>query len=197
MAQIMRRQIRIVVIGIWGVLLTGCLSGVWTGATLIYDRHNVYKKLDDYKLMTLANQALSRAHLFKREDINLELAVFNGDILLVGSVPSVALREKAYAQVAAIKGYRRVFNQLSVSDMPINSIQDSWITTELRSQILADSTIDPSQFKVVTFNRIVYLMGDVVPYQANRVISMARQCRGVIRVVKLFKYYNLSDKASN
>ena len=48
-------------------------------------------------------------------------------------------------------------------------------------------------FKVVTSERIVYLMGDVIPAEAARVIYFARTCEGVKRVVKLFKYYNLSD----
>jgi hypothetical protein len=37
-------------------------------------------------------------------------------------------------------------------------------------------------------------MGDVIPKEANIVIQIARECAGVKRVVKLFKYYNLDDK---
>ncbi len=73
-------------------------------------------------------------------------------------------------------------------------MEDNWITTKIRSKILADSTIDPNDFKVVTADQIVYLMGDVIPEQAAKVIHIARTCTGVKRVVKLFKYYNLSDK---
>lgn len=177
------------------LLLPGCLSGVWTGATLLYDRHNIYNKLDDYKLMTLANQAVYKDHLLKRDDASVELAVFNGDILLVGNVPTIELRNEVHDRVAAVHGYRRLFNQLSVGQGLQNSIRDSWITGEIRSQMIANSAIDPSKFKVVTFNQIVYLMGDVVPDQAKLVIAIARECAGVVRVVKLFKYYNLSDKA--
>ena len=37
-------------------------------------------------------------------------------------------------------------------------------------------------------------MGDVIPKEAAIVIQIARRCPGVKRVVKLLKYYNLSDK---
>ena len=190
----MRAQGRIIGLFLASFLLSSCVGEIWTGASLIYDRHNVYKKLDDYKLLAAANQAIYQNKLLKRNDVSVELAAFNGDILLVGSVPTVALREEINARVARISGYRRLFNQLSILPKPANAIQDSWITGDIRSRMIANSEIDPSKFKVVTYNQIVYLMGDVVPAQASLVIAIARQSRGVTRVVKLFKYYHLSDK---
>ena len=123
------------------------------------------------------------------------MAVFNGDLLLVGHVPELALREEIMRRISNISGFRRVFNQIDVADLPNNSMNDSWITTKIRSQIFADSTIDPNVFKVITSDNIVYLMGDVQPNQATKVIDIARNTEGVVRVVKLFKYYNLSEKA--
>ena len=190
----MRVQGRVIGLFLASFLLSSCVGEIWTGASLIYDRHNVYKKLDDYKLLASANQAIYQNRLLKRDDVSVELAVFNGDILLVGSVPTVELREEVNARVARIGGYRRLFNQLSILPKPANAIEDSWITGDIRSRMVADSDIDPSKFKVVTYNQIVYLMGDVVPNQAKLVIAIARQPRAVKRVVKLFKYYHLSDR---
>lgn len=175
------------------LLLSSCLSEVWTGANLVYDRHNLYKKLNDFQLSGNVNQALFHDKTFKQGDCNIDVAIFNRDVLLVGEVPTEALRQEAYARVSAVAGKRRLFNQLAVGEIPDDLAQDSWITAKIRSQIFADSDIDPHRFKVVTFARIVYLMGDVDPEQAKRVIYIARQCNGVKRVVKLLKYYNLSD----
>jgi osmotically-inducible protein OsmY len=173
-------------------LLTGCLSGVWSGATLIYDRHNVYKKISDYELSAEAHRALYGDNVFKRERCTIDLAVFNGDILLVGHVPTLALRQTAIKRISTLSGYRRLFNQMDISQQPNNTLEDSWITTKIRSQIFADSAIDPNAFKVITSDRVVYLMGDVRPAQAALVINIASNTTGVERVVKLFKYYNLS-----
>jgi osmotically-inducible protein OsmY len=178
-------------------LLTSCITNVWTGVTLIYDRHNVYKQLSDYQLAASASRALYKDQIFKADNCAIDLAVINGDILLAGSVPTEGLREEALARVKRIDGYRRVFNQIAVKEIPDSTLEDNWITTKIRSQIFADSTINPRVFKVVTVEQIVYLMGDVLPEQADRVITIARECDGVKRVVKLFKYYNLSDKPSN
>lgn len=175
-------------------LLTGCITDVWTGATLVYDRHNIYKKISDFQLAANANRALYNDKIFKQPGCTIDLAVINGDILIAGRVPTYELRQEAYSRIKALIGYRRIFNQLAIGTATGNTLQDDWITTQIRSQIISDADIDPHMFKVVTCEQIVYLMGDVIPKEASRVIHIARRCDGVKRVVKLFKYYNLSDR---
>ena len=178
----------------FSILLTSCITDVWTGATMIYDRHNIYKTIGDIKLAAGTNRALFKDSLLKCTECSIDVAVFKGDILLSGHVPSNELREEAYERVAKVPGYRRLFNQLSTHQLTNTTMQDDWITTKIRSGIFADAEIDPHSFKVVTSDQIVYLMGDVIPSEAQRVIQIARKCSSVKRVVKLFKYYNLSDK---
>ena len=117
------------------VLLTGCISDVWTGATMVYDRHNIYKKVGDFQLAADANRSLYKDQVFKRKDCSIELAVINGDMLLVGHVPTDTLRQEAHRRVAAVTGYRRLFNQLAVSLSADNTLQDDWITAKIRSRI--------------------------------------------------------------
>ena len=171
----------------------GCVSNVLTGANFIYDRHRFYLKLNDFQLGASVNRVLYRDRRFEHEG-TIEVAVFKRDILLAGRLSKASLREEAYRRVAALPGYRRIFNQIEISAEPINDVSDGFITTKIRSQILADSDIDPSQFKIVTFGQIVYIMGDVVPEQAKKVVQFARETMGVRRVVRLMKYYKLSDK---
>ncbi|MCX7116853.1 MAG: BON domain-containing protein [Legionellales bacterium] len=175
-------------------LLTGCITDVWTGANLVYNRHNVYKTLSDFQLGAKANRALYQDQVFKGPDCLIDLAVINGDVLLAGHVPTDALRQEAMQRIKVLPGKRRLFDQLSISSVSTNELLDHWITTKIRGEILGDSSIDPHGFKVVTSDQIVYLMGDVIPSEAGRVIHMARSCDGVRRVVTLFKYYHLSDK---
>lgn len=178
------------------VFLSGCVTDIWTGASLIYDRHNIYLKLNDFQLGANVSRALYHDKKFKCKDCRIELAVFNLDVLMVGHVPTAALRREADARVRATPGKRRFFDQLELSHDRDDPLLDSWITATIRSEILANSEIDPHQFKVVTSDQIVYVMGDVIPEQSEQVILYARQCNSVKRVVKLLKYYNLSDKAA-
>lgn len=176
--------------------LSGCLGAVWTGATLAYDRHNVYKKLDDYNLIIALNDALAANGTFKNSETVLDIAVFNKDILIAGHVPSQEFYDELLQRLGKIKGYRRLFNQVTVNQRPSSSIQDSWITTKIRSQIFADASIDPNAFKVVTSDHIVYLMGDVKAEQAEKVIKIARFTDGVERVIKLMKYYTYQTRSN-
>ncbi|ASQ44597.1 BON domain-containing protein [Legionella clemsonensis] len=193
----MKKQGKVFFVLLLSNLLSGCLSNVWTGAMLVYDRHNVYKKVSDYTLSANVHHELfGPDRLLEQKGCAIDVAVFNGDILLAGHVPTLELREAAIARVSKVTGYRRLFNQIDIANVGRGSVQDSWITAKIRSRIFADSSIDPNAFKVVTSDRIVYLMGDVTPEQAERVITIARTTRGVVRVVKLLKYYHLSDNAS-
>lgn len=177
--------------------LSACLGSVWTGATLIYDRHNVYKKVDDYSLAMAAQHALFDDKILRQEGINLDLAVFNGDILLAGHLPDTQLRRLAISRVQTLSGYREFFPQLAIQRQSVHDINDTWLTARVRSRMMSDSSIDPGQFKIVTVDGIVYIMGDVKPKQARRVIQIARNVPGVVRVVKLMRYYNLSEKPAD
>ncbi|MCL5272910.1 MAG: hemolysin, partial [Gammaproteobacteria bacterium] len=74
--------------------LSGCVSTLWTGATLLYDRHDVYKKLNDYNLLAEVNKVLAVNRTFNNSNCVLDLAAFNGDILIAGHVPSEELLDE-------------------------------------------------------------------------------------------------------
>ncbi len=186
------------VLSMISVLLTGCMevSSVWTGASMVYDRHDLYKKLNDYQLAAVSNRAIFHDTRFKRGGVILDVAALNGDLLIVGHVPNEAMRNEVMRRVnhEQLKT-RRLFYQIAVGHFPDNTVEDSWITAKIRSQIVADSDINPNQFKVITVDHVVYLMGDALPEEAIRVINIARQTEGVIRVVKLLKFYRYLENA--
>ncbi|WP_454784827.1 BON domain-containing protein [Legionella sp. WA2024007413] len=188
--------------GCFAVLLAGllfglssCVGGLWTGATMVYDRHNVYKKLDDYSLNIKVNNAITVDNAFKNNECVIDIAVFNGDILVSGHVPSVEMKNKLSRRLAKVKGYRRLFNQVQVRTEESNLMLDSWITAKIRGQMFADDSIDPNAFKIVTSDQVVYLMGDVHKEQAEKVVNMARETSDVVRVVKMLKYFTYQDNS--
>jgi osmotically-inducible protein OsmY len=154
----------------------------------------VYKKLNDYRLYVDVTNALFFDKKLKGEGKSLDIAVLNGDVLIVGHLPTHELLIEEKQRLTKVNKYRRLFNQISISDSPANTIQDGWITTKIRSGIFADDSIDPNAFKVVTSDRIVYLMGDVKKDEADKVIAIARKTEGVLRVVTLMKYFTYQSK---
>ena len=166
-------------------LLAGCLDTVWTGASLVYDRHDVYSSLNDCRLAAKSGHILSSDDSFKPPASLLDIAAFHGDILLAGHVPTKELRQLASQRVETLTGYRTIYNEISVTEDKPSTLADSWITTKIRSKVFADSSIAPKDFKVVTVEGIVYLLGDVREEQAERIIDIARNTDRVIRVVTL------------
>ncbi|KTD62434.1 hemolysin, lipoprotein [Legionella shakespearei DSM 23087] len=173
--------------------LSACVGSLWTGASLVYDRHDVYKKLNDYHLLVQVNDVLAVNRTFNQSSCVLDIAVFNGDILIAGHVPDDTLFDELRNRLAKLRGYRRLFNEVKVKAVPSNNMQDTWITTQIRSRIFADASIDPNAFKVITSDRIVYLMGDVKPDEAEKVVTMARYTKGVDKVVKVMKYFTYQN----
>lgn len=169
--------------------LSGCIGGLWTGATLVYDRHNVYRKLNDYNLAAEVNKALYSDKLLKSPLCVLDFAVFNGDILITGHLPSQALLNEVNLRLKNVRGYQRLYNQIRISQSPSGNLYDAWITAKIRSEIFADDSIDPNAFKVITVDQVVYIMGEVKLDEAKKVIQIARYTDGVKKVVKILRYY--------
>jgi osmotically-inducible protein OsmY len=177
-------------------LTSSCISTLWTGASLVYDRHDTYKKLSDYHLQSEVRQRLFVDERLRCAKCAIEIAVFNGDVLLVGHLPNEMLLTECRRRLHSLTEQRRLINQIRIGSAPYENWKDSWITTKIRTQIVADESIDPHAFKIITSNQVVYLMGDVKPDEAEKVIQIARFTKGVRRVMKVLRYYTYQDKVS-
>ena len=65
---------------------------------------------------------------------------------------------------------------------------DTWLTTKVKSALLANQETEGNRVKVVTENGVVYLMGLLSRAEAERVAEVARASYGVQRVVQIFEY---------
>lgn len=186
---------RLLLVWIAAGMQSACgVSHIWTGASLAYDRYSLYKKLEDYDLTRQVDQALYQDHALKKPEADIELAVFNRDILLAGYVASQEKRLLAEARTRdAVGTDLTIYNQLRVTSVhDPDPMADSWITAKIRSAIFADADIPPKVFKIVTVDGTVYIMGHVLASHAEKVVNIARDTAGVKKVVTLMKYYQLT-----
>lgn len=129
-----------------------------------------------------ADPALAQSHII--------VTSYNGVVLLAGQVASEQLRQLAATTVANINKVKRVHNELTIAgatSMVIRS-NDAWITTKVKSKMLASSEVEGGRIKVVTENGVVYLMGLVTREEADRAADAARTTSGVQKVVRIFEY---------
>lgn len=115
---------------------------------------------------------------------------YNGVVLLLGQVASPALREKAARVASSLDKVRRVQNELEVGEPTsfLTRSNDAWLTSKVKSKLIADGEIQGKRVKVVTENSTVYLMGLLPREEGNRAAEITRTVYGVKKIVKIFEY---------
>ena len=123
------------------------------------------------------------------EAAHLTVVSYNGFVLLAGQVPSEDLKGLAVKVVRELDDVRRIYNELEVGPETALGTRsnDTWITTQVKSKLLASSDTPGSRVKVVTENGVVYLMGLVSQDEAERIAREAAEVGGATKVVQLFE----------
>ena len=114
----------------------------------------------------------------------------NGVVLLVGQLPTQALKSAAQRAAERVRKVRRLHNEIEVAP-PTNMgvrTNDKWMKSKVKSALLGSDEVDGSRVKVVVENSIVYLMGGMTRQGADAAAETARSIFGVQRVVKVFEY---------
>ena len=171
------------------------VAGAATTAAVANDRRSVGSVIDDQNIEIKATNAIAA-----RQDINkasrISATSMNGKVLLVGQTPYAQYSRDIEKQVARVDGVRYVYNELRIRK-PIDLGQqatDSWITSKVKSQMLATKGIDSTRFKVVTENGEVFLMGLVTRDEADKAVNLTRKISGVRKVIKVFEYIQGNGK---
>lgn len=115
---------------------------------------------------------------------------YDGNLLLMGQVQTEDLKKIIIEKLSKIKGVNEIYNQmrtqspLSLSDVS----QDAWLTTKVKSALIASKKLRNANIKVITEDREVFLLGYLTKVQANEATEIARNIDGVKQVIKGFRY---------
>lgn len=178
---------------ILATLLPGCVVPVIVGAAtaggaVIYDKRDFKTMGEDQQAYQNAQELLNTNKDLKNSHV--VVAVFYNTALLVGQTPSPALRQEAYDTISKVPNIKRIYNEITISG-PTTAMQrssDSWVTTKVRSALLAKPGLASNNIKIITENGVVYLMGKVSRSEAELAADAARRMTGVEKVVKVFIY---------
>ncbi|RZV49038.1 MAG: BON domain-containing protein [Pseudomonadales bacterium] len=121
---------------------------------------------------------------------HLVVVSYNGVVLLAGQVASEALRAQAAEVAQNINRVRRVHNELTVGG-PISLVarsNDTWLTTKVKSRLIASNEAYGTKVKVVTENGVVYLLGLLSRADADNAVTVTARVYGVQKIVKVFEY---------
>jgi osmotically-inducible protein OsmY len=179
-------------------LLHGCIAavvgGAAAGAHAVHDRRAIGTVLSDRNIQLSAIDAINRHRELTRDRNNVKVVVYNGVMLLCGQVRSEPLKQLAQTAAEGFKGVIRLVNEIQVTDDPQgfwSRRADGTLTARVKAGLLDITSLegfDPTRINVTTAHRVVYLMGLVRHAEADAATEVARNTRGVDKVVKLFDY---------
>lgn len=188
---------RIALLLIGALLLSGCMNGVLTGVQLVYDRPEITKALDNFHVQSRARNRLL-PEIKRMRQAHIAISSFNNDLILTGQVPSLEDKTRLGDLVKETPGARRLFNELTIGPKVSmgQMLHDGWVTTQLKTKLLATRGVNHQQFKVITENGVVYLLGDVKLDEAEKVVDIARHIKGVKQVVRVLRYFHYQARTS-
>lgn len=121
---------------------------------------------------------------------NLSVVVWNGVVLLTGEIPTQREIDIVLEHAKQQEGTRQVVNRIELAGKSTlgSRSNDTWITSKVKSSLIASTDVDGTKIKVLTERGHVYLMGLVTRTEADAAVEITRSVKGVVRVIKVFEY---------
>ncbi|OUR74821.1 BON domain-containing protein [Colwellia psychrerythraea] len=173
--------------------LQGCavatVVAVTAGASIVADRRTFSKQIDDQSIEFIAHNELNKQKALSN-NTNLHVVSMNGTVLVIGQAPNSYLRDLAIKTIQDVPDIVTIHNQIRIGSTTAITTQsnDIWLTSKVKSALLANGEVNAKDIKVVTENSEVFLLGLVTQKEANIVVEITRNINGVSRVFKAFEY---------
>jgi osmotically-inducible protein OsmY len=173
------------------LLVSGCaavaVGAVAGGAMVAADRRPPDVMVSDERI---EQQASSRIGERLKDQGHVNVTSFNRQVLLTGEAATEPLKQEAERITQGVPEVRSVLNEIAIA--PPSSLgarsNDAYITSIVKSRMVAANKFNPIHVKVVTEAGSVYLMGLVTRREAEDATQIARTTSGVRRVVRVFEY---------
>ncbi|AVH31265.1 BON domain-containing protein [Vibrio fluvialis] len=172
--------------------LSGCaglfIAGAATTVNIATDPRTTQEIWKDSNL-ELEVTGLSNKPPFQNQ-MRITASSFRGTVILIGQSRTPELLDQFVAQVQKLKDVKELHNQVKIkAPLSFGEISnDSWITTKVKSALLAKSELNGVKVSVITEDREVYLLGYISREHANIATDVARNISGVKQVIRAFEY---------
>ena len=180
----------IVVFSSW--LLSSCSQVIVGGATstsmVILQERSAKQAAIDILIKAKIEEAMF-SNDYDKLFSKVRVIVYEGRVLLVGTVVDDSIKENAYQISWNTKNVKEVANYITIgkNDL-IDYVKDTRISLELRAKMLTDKEVSEVNFSVTTENRILYLVGIAQNNkELDKVIKHASNIAGVKKIVNLIR----------
>lgn len=174
-------------------LLQGCVNTAISGAQVAYNHNSLQNSYNDFHAALRSSQAIY-LNSDRYKNTHVSVTCFNQVVLLTGQVSTMQEKSEIESIVRSVSKVDELYNFINVNSQPsmLTQMSDSWITTKIKSKLIAAKDVNPDAIKVITENGTVYLMGIVRPLEAKIAVHLASTTDGVQNVVKIFSYLRIS-----
>ncbi len=155
------------------ILILLLLAGLISGCSFIGTAYNVGSKvgavvMDERELKddwndTKINMFIRTNFLKKKISyvLDVEITVFEGEVLLNGAIPSVEDMERIVEIAWQAEGVTKVYNYIRLAEPSdlIKSSQDALIASSVRTRLMATPDITSVNYKITVDDGVLYMIG--------------------------------------
>lgn len=155
------------------ILLLLLFAGLVSGCSFVGTAYNVGSKvgavvMDERELKddwndTKINMFIRTNFLKKKISyvLDVEITVFEGEVLLNGAIPSVEDMERIVEIAWAAQGVTKVYNYIRLAEPSdlIKSSQDALIASSVRTRLMATPDITSVNYKITVDDGVLYMIG--------------------------------------
>ena len=120
---------------------------------------------------------------------SVDVQVSDRFVLLSGRVPSEADKAEAERIAWQVRSVDEIANELQVKGFDFGgAVSDTWINTQVRARVVADSAITGVNYNIRVYDGVVYLLGFARSEdELRRAAEHASKVKGVKKVVSYVK----------
>ena len=186
------RLFKLISVSLLTLSLSGCagifIAGAATTANLVTDTRTTKQIWNDnnieFEVAAITNKQPYRGN------VRITASSYRGSVILMGQATTDSERRAFESQAKEVAGVESMHNQVRVKEpLTISAISnDSWITTKVKSALLANADLNGIKVKVITEDSEVFLLGLVSREHADIATEVARNVSGVKQVIRAFEY---------
>ena len=180
-------------------LIASCSQVIVGGATstgmIIVQERSSKQAAIDILIKTKIEEAMFSVNYDKLFS-KVRVIVYEGRVLLVGTVVDESIKEKANQISWNTKDVKEVANYVTIgkNDL-VDYVKDTRISLELRAKMLTDKEISEINYSITTENRILYLVGIAKNNkELDKVIEHASNIAGVKKIINLINVKDFKDE---
>lgn len=187
----MRFQLRILLLTS-SILVSGCApviigGGIVAGGYTALREKNLGDSLNDSKIDTQVKNRLYKISPKLQSEVSV--VTDHGCVLLTGVVSNPEWSSVSEKEAWSVKGVQEVNNHITTGNFSASQLlKDDYLTTACKTALLCNKDIRSVNFKIKTYDAVVYVLGVArTEEELTKALNAIQKVKGVKKVVSYVK----------